>query len=227
MNKTIPVIAIDGPSGAGKGVITQRLAAYKGYHLLDSGAIYRLVGFAARKNGVDLSNRSGLLELAQGLDVSFYVTGDSENPLSIWYRNEDVTRDLRTNEAGVDASEVASIGELRLAMRGLQRSFKKSPSLVADGRDMGTVVFNEAKVKIFLTASLEARAQRRYVELYKHDKKISFKTILEQIRERDQRDQTRSSSPMIAASDAKIFDTSDLSINEAVDEVYFYIQTKI
>ena len=227
MNKTIPVIAIDGPSGAGKGVITQRLAAYKGYHLLDSGAIYRLVGFAARKNGVDLSNRSGLLELAQGLDVSFYVTGDSENPLSIWYRNEDVTRDLRTNEAGVDASEVASIGELRLAMRGLQRSFKKSPSLVADGRDMGTVVFNEAKVKIFLTASPEARAERRYKQLKDKGIDVSLSDLSLSIHERDRRDREREEAPLEPALDAVIIDSTAMTIDEVFYRVLSVVEKKL
>ena len=146
MNETIPVVAIDGPSGAGKGVITQRLSSFKGYNILDSGAIYRVIGLAAREDGLDFRDRSGLVKLAKALDISFRSTGESENPLSVWLRGKDVTKEVRTNEAGLDASKVASIGELRIAIRGLQRSFKKSPGLVADGSAMGTLVFKEAQV---------------------------------------------------------------------------------
>ena len=136
--------------------------------------------------------------------------------------------DLQKQEIAQAASEIALIPEVRAALLKFQRDFsQKMPGAVLDGRDIGTIVCPDAKIKIFLTASLEARAKRRYLELYKHDQKISFKTILEQIRERDERDQTRTSSPMVAASDAKIFDTSELSITEAVDKVFSYIQTKI
>ena len=136
--------------------------------------------------------------------------------------------DLQKPEIAQAASEIASIPEVRAALLEFQRNFsQKMPGAVLDGRDIGTIVCPDAKIKIFLTASLEARAKRRYFELYKHDEKISFETILKQIKERDERDQTRSSSPMVAAKDAKIFDTSKLSVNEAVEKVLSYIQTKI
>ena len=219
MNNSIPVVSIDGPSGAGKGVITQRLASLKGYHILDSGAIYRVIGLAARKNGLDFKNQSGLVELAQGLDISFRGTGDSENPLSVWLRDQDVTREVRTNEAGVDASKLASISELRLAIRSLQRSFKRSPGLVADGRDMGTVVFDEAQVKFFLTASPEARAERRYKQLKDKGIDVSLPDLFLSIQNRDLSDMEREIAPLEPARDAVIIDSTAMTI----DEVFYFV----
>ncbi|RPG49676.1 MAG: (d)CMP kinase [Gammaproteobacteria bacterium TMED1] len=219
MNNSIPVVSIDGPSGAGKGVITQRLASLKGYHILDSGAIYRVIGLAARKDGLDFKNQSGLVELAQGLDISFRGTGDSENPLSVWLRDQDVTREVRTNEAGVDASKLASISELRLAIRSLQRSFKRSPGLVADGRDMGTVVFDEAQVKFFLTASPEARAERRYKQLKDKGIDVSLPDLFLSIQNRDLSDMEREIAPLEPARDAVIIDSTAMTI----DEVFYFV----
>ena len=219
MNNSIPVVSIDGPSGAGKGVITQRLASFKGYHILDSGAIYRVIGLAARKDGLDFKNQSGLVELAQGLDISFRGTGDSENPLSVWLRDQDVTREVRTNEAGVDASKLASISELRLAIRSLQRSFKRSPGLVADGRDMGTVVFDEAQVKFFLTASPEARAERRYKQLKDKGIDVSLPDLFLSIQNRDLSDMEREIAPLEPARDAVIIDSTAMTI----DEVFYFV----
>ncbi len=219
MNNSIPVVSIDSPSGAGKGVITQRLASLKGYHILDSGAIYRVIGLAARKDGLDFKNQSGLVELAQGLDISFRGTGDSENPLSVWLRDQDVTREVRTNEAGVDASKLASISELRLAIRSLQRSFKRSPGLVADGRDMGTVVFDEAQVKIFLTASPEARAERRYKQLKDKGIDVSLPDLFLSIQNRDLSDMEREIAPLEPARDAVIIDSTAMTI----DEVFYFV----
>ncbi len=198
------VIAIDGPAASGKGTISKAISEKLKFNYLDTGKLYRAIGAKYLEGYPPIA-------AAQSLDGK-----DLEN------------YDLQKQEIAQAASEIASIPEVRAALLKFQRNFsQKMPGAVLDGRDIGTIVCPDAKIKIFLTASLEARAKRRYVELYKHDQKISFKTILEQIRERDERDQTRSSSPMVAASDAKIFDTSELSINEAVDEVYFYIQTKI
>tara|TARA_E500000331_G_C17269189_1_gene718398 strand:+ start:2166 stop:2852 length:687 start_codon:yes stop_codon:yes gene_type:complete len=219
LNNSIPVVSIDGPSGAGKGVITQRLASLKGYHILDSGAIYRVIGLAARKDGLDFKNQSGLVELAQGLDISFRGTGDSENPLSVWLRDQDVTREVRTNEAGVDASKLASISELRLAIRSLQRSFKRSPGLVADGRDMGTVVFDEAQVKFFLTASPEARAERRYKQLKDKGIDVSLPDLFLSIQNRDLSDMEREIAPLEPARDAVIIDSTAMTI----DEVFYFV----
>ena len=216
---TIPVIAIDGPSGSGKGVITQRLATMLGFHILDSGALYRLIGLAARKHGVNLEDESTLAELAEKLDVSFKPTGDAEDPLSIWLEGDNVTREVRTNEAGVDASKVAPMASVREAIKLLQRSFKQAPGLVADGRDMGTVVFADADVKIYLTASAEARAERRYKQLKDKDISVSLHALFTSIRERDERDMTRKVAPLIPASDAAIIDSTSLSIDEVFDQV--------
>jgi cytidylate kinase len=198
------VIAIDGPAASGKGTISKAISEKLQFNYLDTGKLYRAIG-ARYLEGYPP------VVAAQSLD------------------SKDLDKyDLQKQEIAQAASEIALIPEVRAALLKFQRDFsQKMPGAVLDGRDIGTIVCPDAKIKIFLTASLEARAKRRYIELYKNDQKISFKTILEQIRERDERDQTRSSSPMVAASDAKIFDTSELSINEAVDEVYFYIQTRI
>mgnify|MGYP001400954534 FL=1 len=198
------VIAIDGPAASGKGTISKAISEKLQFNYLDTGKLYRAIG-ARYLEGYPP------IVAAQSLD------------------SKDLDKyDLQKQEIAQAASEIALIPEVRAALLKFQRDFsQKMPGAVLDGRDIGTIVCPDAKIKIFLTASLEARAKRRYIELYKNDQKISFKRILEQIRERDERDQTRSSSPMVAASDAKIFDTSELSINEAVDEVYFYIQTKI
>ena len=198
------VIAIDGPAASGKGTISKAISEKLQFNYLDTGKLYRAIG-ARYLEGYPP------VVAAQSLD------------------SKDLDKyDLQKQEIAQAASEIALIPEVRAALLEFQRDFsKKMPGAVLDGRDIGTIVCPDAKIKIFLTASLEARAKRRYIELNKNDQKISFKTILEQIRERDERDQTRRSSPMVAASDAKIFDTSELSINEAVDEVYFYIQTRI
>ena len=198
------VIAIDGPAASGKGTISKAISEKLQFNYLDTGKLYRAIG-AKYLEGYPP------VVAAQSLD------------------SKDLDKyDLQKPEIAQAASEIASIPEVRAALLEFQRNFsQKPPGAVLDGRDIGTVVCPDARIKIFLTASLEARAKRRYVELYKHDEKISFEIILEQIRERDERDQTRSSSPMVAAKDAKIFDTSKLSINEAVDKVFSYIQTKI
>ena len=198
------VIAIDGPAASGKGTISKAISEKLQFNYLDTGKLYRAIG-ARYLEGYPP------IVAAQSLD------------------SKDLDKyDLQKQEIAQAASEIALIPEVRAALLKFQRDFsQKMPGAVLDGRDIGTIVCPDAKIKIFLTASLEARAKRRYIELYKNGQKINFKTILEQIRERDERDQTRSSSPMVAASDAKIFDTSELSINEAVDEVYFYIKTRI
>ena len=198
------VIAIDGPAASGKGTISKAISEKLQFNYLDTGKLYRAIG-ARYLEGYPP------IVAAQSLD------------------SKDLDKyDLQKQEIAQAASEIALIPEVRAALLKFQRDFsQKMPGAVLDGRDIGTIVCPDAKIKIFLTASLEARAKRRYVELYKYDQKISFETILEQIRERDERDQTRRSSPMVAASDAKIFDTSKLSINEAVDKVFSYIQTKV
>jgi len=198
------IIAIDGPAASGKGTVSKAVAKKLRFNYLDTGKLYRTIG-------------------------AKYLEGYQPIAAAQKLESSDLDKyDLQKPEIAQAASEIASIPEVRAALLEFQRNFsQKKPGAVLDGRDIGTVVCPKAKIKIFLTASLEARAKRRYVELRKQDKEISFETILEQIRERDNRDQTRSCSPMLAASDAKIFDTSKLAINEAVDKVFNYIQTKI
>ena len=198
------VIAIDGPAASGKGTVSKVVSKKLRFNYLDTGKLYRTIGAKYLEGYQPIA-------AAQSLE-----------------RNDLAKYNLQKPEIAKAASEIASIPEVRAALLEFQRNFsQKLPGAVLDGRDIGTVVCPDAKIKIFLTASLEARAKRRYVELRKHDDKINFETILEQIKERDARDQTRKSSPMVAASDAKIIDTSELSINEAVDKVFNYIQTKI
>ena len=198
------VIAIDGPAASGKGTVAKVISKKLRFNYLDTGKLYRAIG-------------AKYLEGYQPIDAAKSLE-----------RNDLDKYDLQKPEIAQAASEIASIPEVRAALLEFQRNFsQKLPGAVLDGRDIGTVVCPDAKIKIFLTASLEARAKRRYIELRKHDERINFETILEQIKGRDERDRTRSSSPMVAASDAKIFDTSELSIIEAVDEVFSYIQTKI
>lgn len=227
MAKTPPVIAIDGPSGSGKGAITQRIAEILGFHILDSGAIYRLIGLAGRKHDVDLEDEAALIELARQLDIAFKATGDAEDPLSIWLEGEDVTRKIRTDEAGVDASKIAPLSGVREAIKQLQRSFRRDPGLVADGRDMGTVVFTDADVKIFLTASAEARAQRRYKQLIDKDISVSLHALFTSIRKRDERDTTRAVAPLIPASDAVIIDSTSLDIDEVFNQVLTIVKGKL
>ena len=198
------VIAIDGPAASGKGTVSKVISKKLQFNYLDTGKLYRAIG-------------------------AKYLEGYQPIAAARSLESNDLDKyDLQKPEIAQAASEIASIPEVRAALLEFQRNFsQKLPGAVLDGRDIGTVVCPDARIKIFLTASLEARAKRRYIELRKHDEKINFETILEQIKGRDERDRTRSSSPMVAASDAKIFDTSELSINEAVDEVFSFIQTKI
>jgi cytidylate kinase len=202
MNQT--VIAIDGPAASGKGTVSKAISKKLQFNYLDTGKLYRAIGAKYLEGFAPIT-------AAQNLSSSELDKYDLQKP-----------------EIAQAASEIALIPEVRAALLEFQRNFsQKTPGAVLDGRDIGTVVCPDAKIKIFLTASLEARAKRRYVELNKHVRKIRFETILNQIKERDERDQTRSSSPMVAAIDAKIFDTSDLSITEAIEKVLGYIQEKI
>ena len=198
------VIAIDGPAASGKGTVSKAISEKLQFNYLDTGKLYRAIGAKYLEGHEPIS-------AAQNLD---------NNDLKIY--------DLQKPEIAQVASEIALIPEVRAALLQFQRNFsKKLPGAVLDGRDIGTVVCPDAKVKIFLTASLKSRANRRYFELVKQDSKINLETILDQIRQRDERDQKRRTSPLIAAVDAKVIDTSELSIKEAVDEVFAYVQTKI
>ena len=218
---TVPVIAIDGPSGSGKGTIARRVAGALGYHLLDSGALYRLVALSAQKSGVSLENGAKLAHLAFELDVRFDSDEDGEE--RIWLGDEDVTGEIRTEEAGAGASAVAQIPAVREALFERQRAFQQPPGLVADGRDMGTQVFPDAVLKVFLTASAEERARRRHKQLKDKGLDVSLAALSRDIEDRDKRDSERSVAPLRPAEDARILDSSGQSIEAVTKTVLDWV----
>ena len=209
----VPVIAIDGPSGSGKGTIAHRVANALGWHLLDSGALYRLVALAARKAGVPLDDADRLAALASALEVRFDSNQDGSERIRL--AGVDITREVRKESTGALASKVAVIPEVRAALIDRQRAFQRPPGLVADGRDMGTQVFPSAALKIFLTASAEERARRRHKQLKDKGMDVSLAALSRDIEDRDRRDTERSVAPLRPAEDARILDSSGQSI-EAV-----------
>ena len=213
MTGTAPVICIDGPSGAGKGTLSQHLAAELGWHLLDSGALYRVVGFAGRLAAVSLEDSDAVAGIARSLDVDFRPSDDG---VSVWLAGDDVTAHLRTEEGGRDASTVAALPAVREALLLRQQELARPPGLIADGRDMGTVVFPQAPLKIFLTASAEARAERRFHQLQGMGESVSLARLLTDIQQRDARDQSRAVSPLVPAEDAIVIDSTALSADEVL-----------
>ena len=213
----VRVITVDGPSGAGKGTISRILAKKLGFHYLDSGALYRILGIAAQRHQVDTSNNKGLVTLAEHMDIRFdsSETGDIKALLE----GEDITQEMRTEDTGALASLVASHPLVRSALLKRQRMFATEPGLIADGRDMGTVVFPDAVLKIYLTASIEERANRRYKELLAKGEDVSLRGLIEQVRTRDDRDMSRDVSPLVPAEDAVELDTSEQTIQEVTDTV--------
>lgn len=214
---SIPVIAIDGPSASGKGTVAQLVADKLGYHYLDSGALYRIVALAARRQGIDWQDEHALADMALQLAIRFDAG-------KIWLGDEDISDAVRTEEMSRGASEVAVHPAVRAALLSLQHSFRQAPGLVADGRDMATVVFPEARTKIFLTASAEVRAERRYKQLMGKGNHANLADILKDLQERDARDRQRSVAPLQQSSDAELLETSALSIEQAVDSVLAHHQ---
>ncbi len=217
MHNSIPVIAIDGPSASGKGTVAELVAAQLGFHYLDSGALYRIVALAAKQQNIDWDDALAIAKCAKTLDIQFK---DGQ----VMLNGNDISDAIRTEEMGKGASRVAVHAPLRAALLDLQHSFCKAPGLVADGRDMGTVIFPNAPLKVFLTAATEVRAQRRYQQLLNKkqsgsNSQISYADILLDLQERDARDKGRASAPLIMAKDAILLETDHLSIAQAVDHV--------
>jgi cytidylate kinase len=207
-----PVIAVDGPSASGKGTVARKVAAALGFHLLDSGALYRLVALAALDRGVDLENVSELAELAFDLDVDF--SGDA-----VFLGGRDVSTVIREERISAAASKVASLGPVRQALLERQRKFRQPPGLVADGRDMGSIVFPDARLKIYLTADASERAQRRYNQLIEKGLHASMSALLQEIHERDVRDSQRAAAPLQKCADAIELDTTGLSVDAVVAQI--------
>ena len=220
----VPVITIDGPSGSGKGTVSRMLARELGFHFLDSGALYRLLALAATRRGVPLDDEAGLAALCGELDIRFPADAAADLVL---LDGEDVTQEIRTEAAGSGASRVAALPAVRTALLRRQRDFRIAPGLVADGRDMGTVVFPDAQAKFFLTASAEERAERRYKQLKEMGIESVFEDILADIRGRDERDAGRTVAPLRAADDAQQLDTTELDIAATMARVRDFLNNRL
>ncbi|MBI0032085.1 (d)CMP kinase [Gilliamella sp. B14384G15] len=224
MNESVPVIAVDGPSGVGKGTLCQALANHFKWHLLDSGAIYRVLALSALKQNIALDDEQKLAQLALNLPLTFDTTGIE---VKVLLNNIDVSKDIRTELTGGAASKVAAINSVRTALLQRQRDFRQAPGLIADGRDMGTIVFKDAPVKIFLDASAESRAERRMKQLQDKQNHVKFAEILQEITARDERDRNRTVAPLKPANDALIIDTTSLSIQDVFNQSIKYINKEL
>jgi len=220
-----PVLAIDGPSGSGKGTVSQRLAAELGWTFLDSGAVYRALALLAREQGISPAEVDRLVEIAGKMEISFVP--EENGVCSALVNGTEVSEALRTEEVAGLASQIAAEPKIRLALLEKQRQFQQPPGLVADGRDMGTTVFPAAMLKIYLTASAEVRAERRYKQLKEKGFDVNLPRLLGEIRERDERDAGRKASPLKPADDAVIVDTSGMTIDEVVDHIRTLLQQRL
>ena len=219
----IPVLTLDGPSGVGKGTVASIIAQKLDWHLLDSGAIYRAFAIVASNNDIKIDDIDGLLKLANNFDISFKLNSNHE-PLNVYLNNVEVSSELRTEKTAALASQFAKIKSLRKTLLVKQRQFKKLPGLVADGRDMGTVVFPDAPFKVFLTAEVEERAKRRLKQLQESGIAGNISHTLAEVQKRDERDVNRQHSPLKPAKDALVIDTTNLTINEVITKVMALIK---
>ena len=219
----IPVLTLDGPSGVGKGTVASIIAQKLDWHLLDSGAIYRAFAIVASNNDIKIDDIDGLLKLANNFDISFKLNSNHE-PLNVYLNNVEVSSELRTEKTAALASQFAKIESLRKTLLVKQRQFKKLPGLVADGRDMGTVVFPDASFKVFLTAEVEERAKRRVKQLQESGIAGNISHTLAEVQKRDERDVNRQHSPLKPAKDALVIDTTNLTINEVITKVMALIK---
>ncbi|WP_404399260.1 (d)CMP kinase [Idiomarina seosinensis] len=226
MTAHTPVITIDGPSGSGKGTVSRLLAEKLGWHLLDSGAIYRVLALAALHHDFSESNEESLAALAVDLDVKFEAQED-DGLTHIILEGEDVTLTIRTEKVGNMASKIAALPRVREALLRRQRAFKENPGLVADGRDMGTVVFNDADAKVFLTASAQERADRRYKQLREKGFDANIEQLIGEIEERDKRDTERSVAPLLPAEDALYIDSTELSVEQVMEQILAFVRSKL
>ncbi|HEY7906052.1 MAG TPA: (d)CMP kinase [Wenzhouxiangella sp.] len=219
-----PVITIDGPSGVGKGAISAALADTLGWHLLDSGAVYRAVALVASERGIDPTDERQLVAVCEGMDLQFQ---SSDSGIAVLIDGAAVEERLRTEQVSQMASKVAAIPSVRRALLDLQYSFRQPPGLIADGRDMGTVVFPDAVAKIFLTASAHERATRRFKQLKEKGEDVIFDRLLSDIDERDRRDRERTVSPTVPAADAKVIDSTDMNLNQVIVQATAYVESRL
>ena len=224
--ESVPVIAIDGPVGSGKGTVSHRVATALGFLLLDSGALYRVLALAARGRGVPLDDAAALANLARSLELEF-APGDAAAPIRILLATVDVTAEIRTEQCGNDASRVSAFPEVRDALLARQHGFRRPPGLVADGRDMGSVVFPDASVKVFLTATARVRAERRHKQLMAKGIDVSVTRLVREMTERDRRDRERAVAPLKLAEDAVVVDTSGLDVDAVVARVLDIIRCRM
>lgn len=218
-NSNVPVIAIDGPTASGKGTVASRVAERLSFHLLDSGALYRLTALQALRRDVELRDEHAIAKLAEHLPARFQGG-------HIFLAHEDVSHAIRAEEVGNMASKIAALPTVRQALFALQLGFRETPGLVADGRDMGTVIFPGAKLKVFLTASVEARAERRYKQLIDKGFSANMNDLLADLQARDDRDTHRAVAPLVPAADAHLLDTSDMGVDQAVEQVLTWYAQK-